>query len=57
MESGISALSKPTVERFMRRGIVRGTPDASLREVAWSMSNNKIHAIFVVDDRAEESPR
>jgi CBS domain-containing protein len=52
---GIS-LAKPAVERFMSRGIVSCAPDASLREVAWAMSNNKVHAIFVVDDRAVEPP-
>jgi predicted transcriptional regulator len=53
---GISMLAKPSVAQHMRLGIVSCAPDASVREVAWAMSNNKVHAIFVVDDRAAEPP-
>jgi predicted transcriptional regulator len=45
-----------TVERFARRGIVTCAPDADLREVAWAMANNHVHAVFVADDRGLAPP-
>jgi predicted transcriptional regulator len=55
-ETATSPLAGLTVESFARRGIVTCAPQASLREVAWAMSNNQIHAVFVADDRAPQPP-
>lgn len=45
-----------TVAEFATVGILSCTPDAPLDEVAWLMSNNRVHAVLVVDDEAAEPP-
>lgn len=45
-----------TVDEFATIGILSCTPDAPLDEVAWLMSNNRVHAIVVVDDQVPEPP-
>jgi len=50
------AFGDRTVDDFASIGILSVTPDAPLEEVAWLMSNNRVHAVLVVDDEAAEPP-
>jgi CBS domain-containing protein len=52
----VDPLAGATVDQFARRGIVTCSPEADLREVAWAMANNSVHAVFVADERALSPP-
>lgn len=49
-------LAERTVDELASIGIVSVAPDAPLDEVAWLMSNNRVHAVVVADDDAAEPP-
>lgn len=51
---GPAVLDDQKVAEFASVGIYAVTPDAPLKEVAWLMANNRVHAIAVADDEAAE---
>ncbi len=51
-----SVFGDRTVDEFASIGILSVTPAAPLDEVAWLMSNNRVHAVLVVDDDVAEPP-
>ena len=49
-------LAGRTVADFATVGILACSPEAPLKEVAWLMANNRVHAVLVVDDDLPEPP-
>jgi CBS domain-containing protein len=49
-------LAGRTVADVATVGILACSPDAPLKEVAWLMANNRVHAVLIVDDDHPEPP-